>query len=111
MTTQAIECKFCTRKGIKGVLHSYINETESWKLHLFPFRDLWIQADANFFGKKRLFADVLKCNECDTYGYVCPYCNEGFIHGSSIKHGCKLSCVKCNREFIMRNPSNFFSSK
>jgi hypothetical protein len=103
------QCPECLKKGKNSELKTFINQAESWRLHLFPLQDIWIYADAFIFSSGKEFTDVLKCTSCDTYGYVCPYCKTFSAYGSDLKHGRKLSCIECRREFIMRNPSNFLS--
>ncbi len=42
------QCPECLKKGKSSELKTFINQAESWRLHLFPFQDIWIYADALF---------------------------------------------------------------
>jgi hypothetical protein len=98
-------CNVCGR----GTLSSYSDPEDSWLEHANPLGAI-IRLGVALFNNTPA-TDVLRCSNCNRYGFTCPHCSHTGITEVLPGHGQKRVCTSCSREFITRNPSNFFSLK
>ena len=98
----------CTRCK-KGKLQPYSDPSESWAIHFNPWLSIFRAVETVF--ENVVFTDILKCNHCNAYGFVCSKCSYVESTESGLKHNDRRVCPKCRQEYFMRNPSNYLSGK
>src|ERR1043166_1042933 len=94
----------------KGELRPYVDEVEAWRDHTVgAFNSLWrsLQSAVNDIP----IVDLHRCEKCSVYGFQCVGCDKIEVSRTRMTDGTIISCSRCQKDNMVRNPSRIFSSK